>query len=380
MLACAALFGAQAGSQDIFTSMKNFYGGLKAVHIVAVRTDVVTARMASGQSQSEYEFAEAEGGRYRVRYKSNDAEALEVSDGASTWKALPKAKQWTSISAAAVGGSDEEEDAAAPAKKPKDLRDDVEIMLLRRFPGLARYGAQAEFVKEENFKLGGEKIRCQMVRFVLPNGLQELWMDERTGMVVQARQVTRKDEASGPVEIQITTKIKEFDANGDVDQALFAFTPERSWAKVDMLVLPGEERTMLTGLKAADFSLKSLTGESVSLSELRGKPVVLDFWATWCGPCRRELPGVDKLRAEFGDKVQFLGINDEDSGTVKGFIRKNNYGLTVLMDSRHVVNRAYGVRNIPTLLIIDRDGVIRKHLIGGRGEAELRAAIQEVVD
>ena len=136
---------------------------------------------------------------------------------------------------------------------------------------------------------------------------------------------------------------------------------------------------VLTGQKAADFALKSLDGQPVELSSLRGKVVVLDFWATWCGPCRRELPIVDKLREEFGDEVRFLGINAEDSGTVKGFLKKNAYGLTMLMDSKRTVNRTYGVHAIPTLFVIDRDGVIRQHFIGGREARELHQAIAAVL-
>jgi thiol-disulfide isomerase/thioredoxin len=107
--------------------------------------------------------------------------------------------------------------------------------------------------------------------------------------------------------------------------------------------------------------------------------VVLDFWATWCPPCREELPTVDKLRAEFGDKVQFFGISDEDAGTVKGFLRKNNNGLPTLMDQKETVHRQYGVSAIPTLLVIDRDGVIRSHFIGGRSPETLRDAIAKVL-
>ncbi|MGA3025133.1 MAG: TlpA disulfide reductase family protein [Bryobacteraceae bacterium] len=204
-------------------------------------------------------------------------------------------------------------------------------------------------------------------------------MDEQRGFVLEARQTSRQQLGNGVGQIQITTKLKQLDLDAAVDSRIFSFQPERSWTEAEMLVLPGEERMMLTGQKAADFALKSLDGEPVELSSLRGKVVVLDFWATWCGPCRRELPVVDKLRAEFGDDVQFLGVNDEDNGTVKGFLRKNACGVTMLMDSKHTVHRTYGVHAIPTIFVIDRDGVIRQHFIGGREAPELRRAIAAVL-
>jgi len=116
------------------------------------------------------------------------------------------------------------------------------------------------------------------------------------------------------------------------------------------------------------------------LSTLRGRVVVLDFWATWCPPCRRELPVIEKLSAEFADKVLFYGVNDEDSSTVKDFVKKNQYHMTVLMDNNKEVHRQYGVSAIPTLLIIDKQGIIRKLFVGSRDEATLRKAVQSVVN
>ena len=136
---------------------------------------------------------------------------------------------------------------------------------------------------------------------------------------------------------------------------------------------------MLTGSRAASFALKTLEGEPVALEQTRGKVVVLDFWATWCPPCREELPYIEKLREEFAGQVQFFGVNNEDSGTVKDFLRKHKYELPVLMDAKRQVDRQYGVSAIPTMFIIDKQGVIRQHFIGSRSEAKLRQAIQAVV-
>ena len=136
---------------------------------------------------------------------------------------------------------------------------------------------------------------------------------------------------------------------------------------------------MLTGSRASSFALKTLDGDPVALAQTRGQVVVLDFWATWCPPCRAELPSIEKLRTEFAGHVQFFGVNDEDSGIVKNFLKKNSYELTVLMDGKREVHRQYGVSAIPTMFIIDKQGVIREHLIGSRSEAKLRQAIQAVV-
>ncbi|MGA2435556.1 MAG: TlpA disulfide reductase family protein [Bryobacteraceae bacterium] len=164
-----------------------------------------------------------------------------------------------------------------------------------------------------------------------------------------------------------------------VEDSRFRFEPGNGWSEVEMLVLPGEEAMMLTGSRAANFSLETLDGEPVSLDQTRGKVVVLDFWATWCPPCRAELPSIEKLRAEFADRVQFYGVNEEDSGSVKDFIRKKHYELPILMDGKRQVHRQYGISAFPTLLIIDRQGVIRQHFIGSRSEAALRKAIKSVL-
>jgi peroxiredoxin len=164
-----------------------------------------------------------------------------------------------------------------------------------------------------------------------------------------------------------------------VDDSLFHFEPNPGWTEVERLVLPGERYVTLTGERAADFKLKSLDGESVELRSLHGNVVVLDFWATWCGPCRAEFPAIEKLRSEFGDEVRFYGISDESPATVKKFVAEHRYEMTMLLDGNREARRGYGIHAIPALFVIDRNSVVRAQFLGTQGEAELRKAIRSVV-
>ena len=362
---------------DLLKMVRDAYGGAKAFHIVAERTDSVSSPgRPANEARGEYELAEAPGGKYFAHVKLGNEDSLAVSDGSATWKALPKQKRWMKVEAAEL--SDDENDVESQVSSREgayDLRGNAENVLIRRYLAILELGQGVESGKAENVKVGGVKHRCRVIRREAGSALQELWIDEQRGFVLQARQTS----VDGDVQMQFTMKLKELELNDSVDARLFSFRPEPSWTEAEMLVLPGEERAIRTGQRAADFALKSLDGETVMLSSLHGKVVVLDFWATWCGPCRRELPAVDKLRAEFGDSVQFFGINDEENGTVRGFLKKTGYGLTTLMDSKRAVHRTYGVHAIPTIFVIDRDGIIRKHFIGGRDAPELRQAIAAVL-
>lgn len=93
------------------------------------------------------------------------------------------------------------------------------------------------------------------------------------------------------------------------------------------------------------------------------------------------MPHLEKLSKEFAAKeIVFVGVNDEDAGTARTFVKKHGYQIPVLIDNKREANRRYGVRSIPSLFIIDRDGVIRQHFIGSRSEGTLRKAILEVAE
>ncbi len=117
----------------------------------------------------------------------------------------------------------------------------------------------------------------------------------------------------------------------------------------------------LEGQAAPDFALKSSTGENLRLSEYRGDVVMINFWATWCGPCRQEMPLLDELYTRY-KRVGFnlLGVNiDDDSRRAMQMIEELGVTFPVLFDARKDVSKLYKVEAMPVTVLVDREGIVR---------------------
>jgi peroxiredoxin len=117
----------------------------------------------------------------------------------------------------------------------------------------------------------------------------------------------------------------------------------------------------LTGQAAPDFALKSSSGDNVRLSEYRGDVVMVNFWATWCGPCRQEMPLLDELYSRY-ERVGFslLGVNiDDDSRKAMNMVSELGVSFPVLFDARKEVSKLYKVEAMPVTVLIDREGTVR---------------------
>lgn len=123
----------------------------------------------------------------------------------------------------------------------------------------------------------------------------------------------------------------------------------------------------VVGSAAPDFSLHDMQGRQVRLSDLRGKVVIVNFWATWCPPCRAEMPSMETLYQTFKeDDLVLLALNVEEDGRelVENFLRESPYSFPILLDSEAEVQQRYGVFQFPESFIIDRNGVVVKKVIG----------------
>ncbi len=128
--------------------------------------------------------------------------------------------------------------------------------------------------------------------------------------------------------------------------------------------------------EAPAFALKDLDGKEVRLTSLRGKTVLIDFWASWCRPCVEALPHIQKLHEAFKEKgLVVLGINAEPAEVARKFVQEKGYTFTTLTDEGKAVWGLYGVQGIPTTLVIDKDGIVQSYTVGYRAEEDIRAAL-----
>jgi len=127
------------------------------------------------------------------------------------------------------------------------------------------------------------------------------------------------------------------------------------------------QRHVAAGFPAPDFALRDLSGRSHRLSAYRGKIVFLNFWATWCPPCREEMPSMERLHRRLGaSDFVLLAVNEDDAGTpaVRQFVDGLGLSFPVLLDLEGTVPPRYGVTGYPETFVIDRSGQVINHVIG----------------
>jgi thiol-disulfide isomerase/thioredoxin len=202
--------------------------------------------------------------------------------------------------------------------------------------------------------IGG--VACDQIRVGFPNGDETTWAIARTDHL--PRRVQRK--VTQPAQGTITTTITKIEPAGSLPADAFAIAKPEGFQEP---IAPDRARgngPIAAGSEAPDFTLKTPEGQEVSLKALRGKVVLLDFWATWCGPCRMAMPGVQKLHDKYKDKpVAVFGVNCRERGKVDpaDWMRKNGFTYPLLLNGNEVASK-YKVSGIPMFCLIGPDGKV----------------------
>lgn len=137
--------------------------------------------------------------------------------------------------------------------------------------------------------------------------------------------------------------------------------------------------SLVEGSPAPDFQLEDLSGQQVRLSDFQGKTVLINFWATWCGPCRLEMPAIQaRFEGHAGD-LAVLAVNfDEPAAVVRQYAEELQLTFTILLDPGGEIQRLYRVRGYPTTYFIDQDGKVRIQHIGLMTETQMDAYLSQL--
>jgi peroxiredoxin/outer membrane lipoprotein-sorting protein len=296
-------------------------GEFKSEEISDNGTRVSTFRVKTAFSQPN---------KWRVETSGSGEESTSISDGHTTWTYFPESNEYETY----------------PAGK--------------RQPGVAQYGLLDDLVGSS--KITGSEhlgdLSCTILTITRPKQTRQLWIDPKTNFV-HKDQITTVSPTTGAVLRSVTTTFSLARALTNVDENAFLFDPEKAQAK-SRTAAQREALVKSVGKPAPDFSLLDSEGKQFKLSELKGKTVLLDFWATWCVPCRAEMPTIELLHREFKDKgLIVLGVDDEEAQIQNEFLKKFDFSFASLVEPKKQASNLYNVGGIPTTVVIDREGMIR---------------------
>ena len=247
---------------------------------------------------------------------------------------------------------------------------------------------QASLQQKAQWHTVGGPVACDVVVATYGGGIPNfanssvtLWIDPQSGLVwksVQTMQSTYQNVSTTTVR---TTEFEDIQINPEFSADAFTFTPpEGATERAANGAAP--QPVQPVGKPAPNFKLPSLDGSPVELAAFKGKIVLLDFWATWCGPCRMEIPKLQKLSQKESDTMVILGVNvGEDEGVVRKFVHEYKMTYPVLLtklDDRLFAQ--YAVKAYPTAVIIDAKGIVSEYHIGSRPDSEklLKASIERM--
>ena len=290
--------------------------------------------------------------------------SILVSDGELTWTYRPSTRTYTRIAA---------------AQTPDGVAANLAVLDVLGFFADSR---TTKTTRQETITIEGTAYDCWVLTSSvkiptqasmggqLSDGVMTSWIDKKLLVEVQeeiAYTVT-VPPAPGAEPVAYKSRILQVMHGLKVDQpvatALFAFAPPADAR--EQPVMSAGNRVDLTGKDAPSFRGLSLDGKAYSLDGLKGKAVLLDFWATWCGPCIRSMPTVEKLHEEY--RAQGLVVLAVDVGetreTVEKFLKTRNLPYPVIMGDEAGIPAAYGISAFPTFVMIGTDGKVAAHQIG----------------
>ncbi|HVF90474.1 MAG TPA: redoxin domain-containing protein [Blastocatellia bacterium] len=385
----------QDGARALLDKVAEKYNSLKQYQFEGTTTMEMKAKGVATAVEMQTVFIFDGPNRRRIEMRSPVFGFVSVTNGDTTWLYLPALNQYMKVPAAEMERKDVSLSVdqfsptggfggllKAQANEPQEINKRVKQARILREETLYPQGAGVDciVVEVEQEPAGGPGKEEQM------SAVKTIWIEKERSLIIRQQTIVRMkgSEQTGGLELKTVSVLRNARINEPVPESSFTFAPPSGAKLVDQIIPPGRggdddggQASPFVGKEASDLSLKDMSGKRVELKSLRGKVVLLDFWATWCAPCREEMPHLEKLHRELKDKgLLVVGINTEDAKSARSFMKKYGYTFMTLIDGDGAAATSYKVDAIPTVFVIDKEGKITGHYIGGRSEEDLREAIK----
>ena len=160
--------------------------------------------------------------------------------------------------------------------------------------------------------------------------------------------------------------------------------PEAAAAAQSASAPPQPPEKPEVGFSAPDFTLLSINGDKISMSDLRGKNIILNYWVTWCIPCKEEMPTLQKIHQEYSEKglvvLSVDGIKQDHLDTVKSLLETNHLTFPVVLDEGDTIYQSYRIGFLPTTIFIDEFGIIRHIMLGGAPDDQFHSLVNQLLE
>lgn len=369
-------------AQATLDQIRQAYGNLQSLSLAGT----VDAKIdVAGQRHDQHAtFTSAFKAPNQFRHEV-PGEILVGSTGAKAYIYSEKDKQYLQ--------TDAPQEKVSPAKMPPFVagllsRQNPSLLMALSKDAAAELIAGAVSVEQSpDEKVGQTSYTALQIQ--TPQGNEHVLVDPSTHLVKQVKlDLSKMLEQQGAPNVKQAELVFDYSTtqtDAPLNAAQFAWTPPKDAVDASKQPPPQQEAQAneLEGKPAPDFTLDNLNGGTQSLSQLKGSVVVLDFWATWCPPCRESLPHLDALYKELspkGLKVFAVDLQEEKS-TVSDYIKKHNLTFPVLLDSTGKVGGLYKANAIPQTVVVAKDGTVKKVFVGFSTEMEtqLRQTVEEAM-
>jgi peroxiredoxin/outer membrane lipoprotein-sorting protein len=388
MVLCLAPGYGQPASdaREVLARVAQAYRDAAAFHFVAAETTLAKAGDLEREQARRLVIANEASGRWRIEVDGATQSGLGLSDGQWTWIYLPGSGKYTKRPA-----DDNNTGGAGPPLE------NLKSYFIARYNGIGTDIKDARLLREETLTVDGRDTRCLVIEaeYAAAAGAagklaRRFWIDPTRLVILreESEAEMKGRPGGGPVRITQTISFDLAQLGEPLPDLLFHFDPPAGARLVAAFDDSGEAGATLIGQAAPAFELPDLGGKRYRLDDLRGKVVLLNFWATWCMPCRVELPLLEQLhraranqtrtnQTQAQEALLVLGVNNETEEKARRFVEEHDLTFPNLADAENMLARAYHVESIPTTVVIGRDGKVAFYATGPQTQEQLRLALAE---